>query len=317
MRNHVAIGLIGTALSLGGIAACGDLNFASDLEGGGFGGSFSGSGPGQGGGFADTGPGAGGGIEDDSFNYTDHCGDPFVCVPGTAEAASCTPANEGGAGGTGGAGGGGGFGGSTGGAGGAGGSVPDIPIPDCRLGVNDFGDAEPTCLQTPPTGVGDIGGSCLRTADCGVGLACVRTGDGDNKTCRPYCCGDVEACPDQSYCALAPVATLDLPDGVTTAPRIPVCVEADDCQLGMACASPDETCTVVRLMGEVTSCIEPGDGLHGDPCPCAEGHFCDTSRNQCLQLCKLNEPGACSPGFSCQGGSVAVPDDWGTCVETY
>lgn len=334
MRNHLAISVLGVALSLGSGVACGAFDSFGGNESATFG---SGGSTGYGGGFDDT-VSAGPGGASASYNFSELCGD--TCIPGTDEHMSCdlpagTGANGGagghggqlgGAGGTGGAGGSGAAGGAggegagsaPGGAGGDafggnGGAPPDTLAQDCRLGVSSRGDVAGMCIETDTSAEVSVGTACLVSSDCGAGQGCVTIGE--NRQCRPYCCGEVEQCPDQTYCAEAPLSAGDVPMGIEL-PKIPVCVAADFCELGEDCMDTAKTCTVVRLTGQVTSCVEPGDGLIDAPCPCAAGHFCDSELNQCLKFCRLNVENACPPDFSCQGGSSAVPEGFGTCVAT-
>jgi hypothetical protein len=199
-----------------------------------------------------------------------------------------------------------GMGGSGMGGSGMGGAGPDG---DCRLAF-DGTSVDGTCLDA--SGSQPINQPCMKTADCAAGLGCVKIDN--NARCRPYCCGDVEACPSATYCALAPLSDGDVPLGTMPTPEIPVCLEADDCELdGTQCTEP-EVCTVVRLDAQ-TSCVLPGTGNVDDECPCAEGLFCDTQQNKCIRWCTLNSPNACPDGFQCQGGSSALPNGFGTCVD--
>lgn len=320
MRHHLAISVLGVALSLGAGAACGafDALGASDYESTGYG---SGGSTGYGGGFenpASAGPGG----ASSSFDYAELCGD--MCIPGTDALASCEPSGVGAEGGTGGTGGDGGAAGGAGGAGatgGAGGDAsggggsqdPETLAEDCRLGVSNRGVVAGTCVETDTSAKVSVGTACLVSSDCGAGQGCVTVGE--NRQCRPYCCGEVEQCPAETYCAEAPLSAGDVPAGIEP-PKIPVCVAADFCTLGEDCMDTQKTCSVVRLTGQVTSCVAPGMGEIDDPCPCAAGHFCDTEINQCLKFCKLNVENACPPDFSCQGGSSAVPAGFGTCYAT-
>jgi len=73
-----------------------------------------------------------------------------------------------------------------------------------------------------------------------------------------------------------------------------------------------ETCTIVRVDG-TTSCVTPGSGELGQPCPCAAGYVCSTGANQCLKLCKIAEPD-CPANHTCQGGSTGYPEGFGICI---
>lgn len=283
MRTWVGIGLSAGILATA-IGACS----VSDSSGGTGGASVSGAGG------IDAGEDAGidvevgmGGNEDTSFNYTELCGDG--CLPETGEPSTpaCTPDPPG-----------------TGGAG-SGGREPAVY--DCQLAFGEGdGEVEGVCAAT---GVVEAGDSCLDSTDCAPGHACIA----DN-SCRPYCCGDVEACPAETYCALRDPVAADVPNGVTLASPIPVCVDATNCTLLDASSCPDgQTCTIVRVDG-TTSCIVPGTGMAGDPCKCAADHVCNTKKNECLKLCKLGDPDDCPPTHICQAGGAIYPQDFGICV---
>ena len=151
----------------------------------------------------------------------------------------------------------------------------------------------------------------MTAGDCGPGLGCVAPG-----VCRAYCCGDVEACPTQSYCEPTAMAAADNPDMASDAPRIPVCVPATMCELLEDAAScpVDKTCTIVRADG-TTSCVTPGEGKQGEGCPCSAGYVCSTANNTCFRLCQLDRPQECPPNHVCQGGSASYPPNFGVCVQ--
>ncbi|MFS8069869.1 MAG: hypothetical protein ACMG6S_26185 [Byssovorax sp.] len=296
---------------------------------GGFGGSFSGSGTsgsaGTGtGGVGGSDAGTGGGGVGGSGAGTGGGGVGGSGAGGTSTVGTSTGSGVGGSPGTGGSSpgtggsgvGGSGAGGSTTGAGGTsgssgsstgsgdtGGSGSDggAPVPlTCKLSsVN--GEASTTC--TVP---GDLvsGNPCQTVADCGVGLACVATASGG--LCRPYCCGQVEECPTDTYCA--PTAMAE------SAVKIPVCLPAYKCKVLDETTCPTgQTCTIVRDDG-TTSCVEVGEGVRGDACPCAPGHVCSKFTNTCLKLCHIgNDAADCGAG-SCQGGVMAYPDGIGICA---
>jgi hypothetical protein len=235
-----------------------------------------------------------GGNDDDRFDYTELCGEG--CLPETGEpsARECEPPPRGGGGA-----------GGEGGAGGAGGA--EVVTYDCRLMVSEgSGEVNGVCAETGAIGMGD---SCLTSSDCAPGFACV-----EGNSCRPYCCGDVEACPSETYCAPRNPVAADLPDGVQAVPQIPVCVAATNCTLLDEGSCPEgESCTIVRVDG-TTSCVKPGNGVASEACPCAEDHVCNTSKNECLKLCKLGRPGDCPPTHFCQAGGAIYPQDFGICV---
>ena len=64
-----------------------------------------------------------------------------------------------------------------------------------------------------------------------------------------------------------------------------------------------------------TGCLEPGDGVHGEPCSeedrCAAGHLCSRGIDRCLKLCQTADMKSCGGGV-CQ--SMAGLPDWGVCV---
>src|SRR5262249_47931721 len=137
--------------------------------------------------------------------------------------------------------------------------------------------------------------------------------EGMSSTCRPYCCGDVDDCPEGQYCVLRPIVQEDL--GEDLARDIPVCVLVDDCELlNDKTCDTGMVCTIVSDHGTL-SCVEPGSGVNGDPCPCAQGHFCDDDANRCVKICRVADPQTCPEGFICQGGTENYPPEFGGCVE--
>jgi hypothetical protein len=186
---------------------------------------------------------------------------------------------------------------TTGGAGGA--------ADDCKLGVNVDGDAEGVCSASGSQAAGDI---CLSSTDCQPGFGCV------NSACRAYCCGDLEACPAQTYCALQPMTEMGLVP--SSAPEIPVCLPATNCELLSDTSCPmGQTCTIVRVDG-TTSCVAPGEGTLGGACPCAAGYVCSTGTNTCKKLCKVDEPDCPVEAPFCQGGATTYPTGFGVCIAT-
>jgi hypothetical protein len=205
-------------------------------------------------------------------------------------------------------------GGASSSAGGAGGSS-DKSTSSASGGETDAGvPVTLTCKLAPISGeavagctpAGDlvVSNPCQTAADCGVGLACIATPSGG--VCRPYCCGQVEACPTDTYCAPVPMAE--------AAVKIPVCLPAYKCKpLDDSTCMNGQTCTIVRDDG-TTSCVDPGDGSRGDSCPCAAGQVCSKITNTCLKLCHIgNDTADCGAG-SCQGGVMGYPDGIGICV---
>jgi hypothetical protein len=199
----------------------------------------------------------------------------------------------------------------------------------CMSGDNSISCALPgnpenppnTSCQIVPTETGAVaecatpgtfkeGEPCEKTANCGPSLGCVRMESGV-AVCRPYCCGDIEACSPGSYCSLGAMAEDTIND---TPIQIPVCVPATPCTPLDDTTCPEErTCTLVRTDG-TTSCIEPGGGKEGDACPCAAGHVCSLSTNTCRALCHAGG-NDCPSGMLCQGGSAGFPDGIGVCVK--
>jgi hypothetical protein len=134
----------------------------------------------------------------------------------------------------------------------------------------------------------------------------------------------------RTFCSFAPEREVDAEsDGEPS--LVPVCVAADDCDLGEPypcpegrdCQCPDgKACLVVRS-GEdgtateglgMTACVEPGEGEAGDECPCAVGHVCSKATAKCLALCSTVAPDApCSA--HCQASSE-LPLGWGVCIDS-
>ncbi len=176
----------------------------------------------------------------------------------------------------------------------------------CQLGWNGMVVAG----QCGAIGAAQSGQPCLSTHDCAGGFGCVGSG-----VCRPYCCGDLEACPAQTFCAPVPLAPADAPDAKSP-PSIPVCQPAEPCTLldDNSCAKTGQTCTIVRSDGTV-SCVDPGKGKAGESCPCAAGFVCSFALGACLKLCHTNNPTDCPMGYQCSGGSKPYPSGFGVCVK--
>ena len=171
-------------------------------------------------------------------------------------------------------------------------------------------------------GTGRAGAPCRMPADCANGLTCVA--EGLATLCRPYCCGDADSCPSNTYCT-SRVTLLDK-DSWTTGLVVPVCTAAENCPLsepypcptGQNCTCPTgKACMIVRRQG-LTACVEPGTGIQGALCPCAAGYVCSNTTFTCLKLCQLTSSAnaqtssQCGAGNSCQA-SNDVPTDWGVC----
>jgi len=184
---------------------------------------------------------------------------------------------------------------------------PNVPFSACAL-----------------AGPGGESAPCLTSNDCQAGFGCV--GDQNAGLCRRFCCQDANACESGSYCAERPLrdATINaLPKGTPDTSKsllIPVCVRAENCDLGAPypcpkgsqCACESGTaCLVVRSDG-TTTCAVPGAGKVGEACPCAWGHVCSAATSQCMKLCYTRDSEPCGSG-RCQAASE-LPDGWGVCV---
>jgi hypothetical protein len=212
------------------------------------------------------------------------------------------PAGDGGAG-EGGA----GEGGAGAGAGGAqaGGGGAGTAQVTCHVGVVD-GKTAPTCS---PAGAGRVLGPCQSDLDCGPGLGCVASANTAPVTgvCQHYCCGDLEACPADTYCAPQPLFA----DGTLS---VPVCTQVAPCMLLTEGACPEgQTCTVVRADG-TTSCVPVGEGGQCSACPCGPGFVCSNATGTCQKLCHTDGVGECGgESGTCQGGSN-LPSGVGVCI---
>jgi hypothetical protein len=189
----------------------------------------------------------------------------------------------------------------------------------CSLPTNP-GDPSNTTCQIVATNDGPVaeclapgmfqeGEPCEKASNCAGSLGCVRMGS-DVGVCRNYCCADREACAPGTYCTLGAMAE----DVMSAAPiQIPVCAPATPCTLLDDTTCKDGlTCTLVRADG-TTSCVEPGLGKHGDPCPCSAGQVCVLSSGTCRTLCHLGSKD-CPSKMLCQGGSDGFPSGIGVCV---
>ncbi|HVJ19364.1 MAG TPA: hypothetical protein VM686_28285 [Polyangiaceae bacterium] len=202
--------------------------------------------------------------------------------------------------------------GGAAGAAGNGGEGNGAPEYSCQVTVTSDGPLA-ECL---PAGARLIEETCLSTADCVPGLACVVTGSGNPpvSTCRPFCCAGDSSCTQGNYCDERPLTT----DSGSVL-EVPVCVPARPCSLvepypcdaGSCTCDPGEACLVVRADG-TTTCAEPGMGQVGDPCPCAWGHVCSAT-NQCVRLCETARAEHYCGNAKCQA-SAELPEGWGVCV---
>jgi hypothetical protein len=149
------------------------------------------------------------------------------------------------------------------------------------------------------------GDPCSQASDCAAELGCIDTPV--TPICRPYCCASFESCPPDTYCVKAAMAEAHQN-------QIPVCIPAMKCQLlndTQTCPT-GLTCAIVRESG-TTSCVMPGAGQAGDPCPCAAGLTCSWTDGTCLQLCHTGSNECGANGF-CQGGLQPYPQGIGYCV---
>jgi hypothetical protein len=189
---------------------------------------------------------------------------------------------------------------TQGGPGNPGGGTSDASVYACQLVPNN-GALEAKCGIA---GTAVDGQPCTAQTPCAAGFGCIGTGSAS--ICRQYCCDDLEACAQDTYCDIAPVVDVQLP--------VPVCVPATNCELLNDATCPTGlTCAIVRQDG-TTSCIVPGTGVAHDPCPCAPGYTCSPTDHTCLQLCHTSIAGECGPNGSCQGGAVQYPPGIGICV---
>ena len=188
------------------------------------------------------------------------------------------------------------------------GGITPGEMTSCQLVADHQGGVYGSCETQ---GAGAYAAPCQTAADCSAGLGCVPAtisteGNDYGGACRNYCCGDVEACPQDTFCAPQPM--------IEGTADIPVCIPATNCTLleEGACEA-GLACTIVRADG-TTSCVEPGAGLEGEACPCADGYMCAKHINQCKKLCHEDKPEECPTGTTCQGGSMEFPEGIGVCV---
>ncbi len=192
--------------------------------------------------------------------------------------------------------------------------TPTTPSYACRVSSANGNDVVAACGLA---GSGVVDDPCSGSRDCAPSLGCV--GEGALARCRPFCCAGNELCAPGSYCATRPLR--EPKAGVTPALLVPVCVSADNCDLGepspctatrtCTCAA-DTACSVVRADG-TTSCVVPGKGLASDACPCAAGYLCSQRSGTCLKLCRTTDLNAgCGLG-RCQS-AADLPANYGVCV---
>lgn len=185
----------------------------------------------------------------------------------------------------------------------------------CRVQRGAKDQARASCA---PAGVGALDNPCGASRDCAPGLACV--GDTALARCRHFCCGGADVCSPGTYCSEQPLRESSEPAGAP-ALQVPVCVAADNCDLGEPFPCPPgrgctcsegRACSVVRPDG-TTSCVVPGKGLAGAACPCAAGHICSQGSLRCLKLCKTTDVGQTCGLGRCQA-TAELPTSYGVCV---
>jgi hypothetical protein len=188
----------------------------------------------------------------------------------------------------------------------------------CQLSVGESDAVERGCGVA---GTQQAEQACTTSLDCAPGLGCV--GPVRSGRCLPYCCADSETdtCADGFYCAERPLRSESL--GEAEGPSVPVCVRADNCNLGelkgcigpRCVCGPEMACTLVRPNG-TTSCVPlpPNPGQGGQDCPCDRGFHCSQATATCVKTCDLDEKDSdtCGQGV-CQVAAV-LPPGWGICV---
>lgn len=182
----------------------------------------------------------------------------------------------------------------------------------CRLSRSEASaTARPACQSANATGTDGV--SCTTGGDCAPGFDCVEGDKGG--TCRRYCC--LDSCDGQAaqsggktFCDVQRLSGTSL--------SAPVCMPVKPCKLLAQgqCASA-ETCAIVNPEGD-TGCVESGPASAGDACDtvhCAAGLGCigQPGAKRCYQLCKVNAPGSCPAGTSCQTTSLFKEPAFGVC----
>lgn len=240
---------------------------------------------------------------------------------GASGAAGAAPEAEGGQPGGGGASGGAPAqgGDSAGASAGAAGQAGEASGPPPRYSCQVTREDDQLVRRCVTAGTGAANAPCFGSSDCAAGLACVTEGDAGR--CLPYCCANDGACQSGAYCAERSLRKSPTDVSGSEPPRVPVCVPADNCSLEerFPCASGGDcrckngtACLVVRSDG-TTSCVKPGSGEQGDPCPCAWNHVCSSVTNECVKICHTDPKRDDCGAQKCQASSE-LPDHFGVCV---
>ncbi len=200
----------------------------------------------------------------------------------------------------------------------AGPEAPESPAEAAGLSCQLSPSGDGLSSSCAPAGAGEAGDACSSARDCAPGLGCVgKPGAGQ---CLPYCCEGADSCASGTYCTQRPLRAPGLDE--TSELVVPVCAQSQQCDLmqqfpcpvGEECSCPSgQACTAVGV-GGAKACVEPGDGVEGESCPCAAGYFCSRAQQTCLRLCQFGTE-TCGAGM-CQavGG---FPEGWGLCVATF
>jgi len=206
-------------------------------------------------------------------------------------------------------------GGGAGGEGGAGNNHPGLPHYSCQVS-RQSNQAVRQCVLA---GTGTANAPCFSAAECAPSFACVTEGDAGR--CLPYCCDPKTDCHGGTYCAERPLLKPALDASNAEPPHVPVCVPADNCSLEDAFPCPaktdcrckgDTACMVVRTDG-TTTCLTPGSGQQGEPCPCAWNHVCSSVTHQCVKICNTDPTKNDCGAQKCQASSE-LPPNFGVCV---
>jgi hypothetical protein len=205
------------------------------------------------------------------------------------------------------------------GAAGAGGDGGHHPSPLAEYSCQVSRQNNQTVRLCALAGTGKTNAPCFSAADCAPSFACVS--DGNAGRCLPYCCDPATTCTSGSYCAERPLLKATNDTSSVEPPNVPVCVPADNCSLEeqYPCATKDActckgntACMVVRDDG-TTTCLTPGTGQAGDPCPCAWDHVCSSVTHQCVKICNTDPAKSDCGTQKCQASSE-LPPNFGVCV---